>query len=197
MANGRAQTVDDYLAPVREVALHVDAEREKDGWDAPHELYAVIRRDTPDDTASVIGLLPVPAWRFACENCPNISDALRVMCIGMENAGTELKRSTFPQRHLYGAALVAEAWMLKAPSNHGFESDDAWRAAQERQIHKHKDRIEIRFVHVAPILGEPIHLVRERGGKPEFAEDTFGESVALGGEVPPLLTRLAQALVVS
>lgn len=187
------RTAQEYEQPLREVVLHVDAQRELAGWDKLPDLYVVIRKDSAKTGASLIGLAPFPAWQSTLKATTHIQDSLEVACQMMEKAPDDLRRNAFPQRHLYGVALVAEAWMLKSPKADAPMTSEQMRASEEHRIHEHKDRIEIRLVQVAPVLGEPMMLVHERGQEPVVTSDIEGSG--LGGGVTRLMARLAAALV--
>lgn len=184
-------TPDEYLMPLRDAMWHMDAQLECQGWDQPAQLWLVVRQDGTNQ--SVVGMVPMPGWQFALDNTDNLQAALMVMRMTLDSAPADLLAS-LPLRHLYGVGLSTEAWMLRSKDNNTALSAEHRRVANERRIHKHKDRVEIRLLHVAPVMGEPMSLVHERGGVAEIAAGDGDAQFAMGGAVVDLLMDLASIL---
>lgn len=178
---------EDYLEPLKETLLRLDDRMEARGWDQSSELGIVVRRDTQNK--SMIGVLEFPGWPVVIHECPNAQDAIETLCRACEALPGDRPKP----RHYYGVSYAAEAWTLKAPDDLKGLTADEWRAAQGGRIADHPDRIESRIVILAPAIGEPMMLQRDRGGEPKvITQNSFKGHI--GGGIPKRLSRLAEAL---
>lgn len=177
----------DYLEPMRETLLRVDEQMDRRGWDQPSALGIVIRRDVGN--TSVIGVLEFPGWPVVIDAASSAQEAIDVLCQACEALGSDSPRPA----NFYGICYAAEAWTLKAPKDLKGLTPEQWRDSHGA-IKDHPDRIESRIVVLAPVIGEPMMLQRDRGGPARISQSS--DKGYIGGGIPKRLVRLAEALAV-
>lgn len=97
---------------------------------------------------------------------------------------------------LIGLLFVSEAWMLKVP--HGMDREEAMRAAGNRDLSTHPDRVEIRMVYGVDTAGFQYAISQVRGSAEPETEHVQGPGMQAKerfvGDIPDGLEALLQAL---
>lgn len=165
------------------------------GWDQPPRLFAIERQlmehDTGDPSpegvdgfAVMVSQVKVP---FPDGGGPAIAGMLEAFAGVMSDPKSNLAMSD-----VMAWALVHEAWILTAEVGDAGQVGDMWRAAQERAIHKHARRTEVRMLLAVDRAGVEYHYMHPRDQRAELHLST--EAGWRGtGILPDALTALMEA----
>jgi len=172
---------------VKESLWHLDAELEKEGWDAPPRLLMMLPT-TVEDVGLAIQIKPLTGWDVVVPMANSAQRALGAMVHVYAEMPTELLRGGIPE-NLFALAFVSESWMLKVDYKDEGAAASALKAGREHKINEDSRRVEARVIYLQPVGGPSAMLMHERDGVVELQE---GDTA--GGEIPRLLAELVAAL---
>lgn len=176
------------MSPLEQMCRRIEAVVNENGWDQKPRFYVLsmfsdtsgfnqekLREMTVGEGEQIaaLGLHEIPMPDFCYEEPAMGLTVLLKGLAEMEDAGGEQKRdlvrlmNKMVPSNFFGFGVICEAWAL--PKNVVSE-EEAERVARERTIDEHPDRVELRDLTFMTIEGRMGHIMRERGGFPEYEE---------------------------
>lgn len=161
---------------VIEMLYNLEAEIALDGWDQPHQLGLVYKRGRARAAGQEVLYLEyvsIPTfWRAA-----NRAERVHYVLVDLADSLREamaLEEVAAPE-NLFAVVIITEAWaLLKGKLN---EQDE--QAAQDRKLHEHPDRVEVRVLNAVDVEGASYFLQHERDG---IVQHTATKT-SIGGDV--------------
>jgi hypothetical protein len=150
---------------------NLERRAEREGWDKPPKLFALTSRRVVDLA------VPNPLW----DAPPRPPDLLEVMAAAAEKG---VRIPGLPPKPI-GFAFMFEGWMVKSEQKQKQKLTMA--LAEEHRLHEHRDKVEIRMIHVVSHEGS-YAIVRERGGEPDV------EINNMSGAITDALRRMLAAV---
>lgn len=178
---------------IKQILKSTEQQIDDEGWDQPPMVAVLYAGVEPEDSTAGTGTLwltelPIPDFLK--------HDLREAMPVLTTLYSTVLKDQIVDNEHTkpIGVLLSTEAWMLRMPKDVE-EIPDSYREAQQnRTIHEHPDRTEVRQVTVCMRNGQLMAAFRVRGEEAEVRVDGEDE-FHLHGHMVDCLRRFAVAVL--
>lgn len=184
-----------------ELAYNINTDVDPFGWDQPPSLHVLrmrARHAADEVVAVVVDSTPIPGFHLLVSDAMAQGARMHHVLVHVAESWRALMNQP-PFRGMdvsavQGAVLISEGWMLT-----GTQDEDRQRAAEERRIHEHPDRVEVRMITVAGPSGLRVMLNYPRDGVPQhlIGQARPGQvpsSYQVAGDLPDALQYLLEVM---
>lgn len=180
--------------PEELVARKLEAAAEGRGWDAPMFIATIFHVQGVGLGAMELPAPPELLNAYPPHALKFLADAIEANTEGIRDFYIEQK---YIPRNFVGLFVSTEGWYVPAPLNGTPEYEEWERAVENREMHAHPDRVEMRTSIAFFGPGRLATIMRARGEAPKFAKITDPEDLiktVAGGRVTVAALRLGMVL---
>lgn len=184
-----------------ELTYNVNTDVAGFGWDQPPQLHVLRVRARHGDAAAVgmvVDSTPLPGFELLVAKAMSQGARMHHVLLHVAEQWHLLQQEpmfrNLDMNSVQGLVLISEGWMLVGGSD-----EERERAAQERRIHEHPDRVEVRMITVVGPEGLRVMLNQPRDGVPQhlIGQARPGQppsSYGVGGDMPDALQYLLETI---